>query len=239
MEREPRQSAVDVLLEFRDAGNRTSRWRVLASVAGRGSGDSRSRGVVRRASRAGVLFCVVVVDGMVDRQEGRGAHDEALKTCAVPGPERPGTASIDCKRETTLSWLKVVWNPAFQSLTLTTPIPRLNSSVPSLRKCGSASIAGAEARERILPGRQAEVAFSRFRRLRIRGFHDAIKAWSKSKWFPGLPLHLWLGAESGVLVQRLRKQKLGEQTGVRFYCRSSPHSMVWRTSVNLSSVGVR
>jgi hypothetical protein len=31
---------------------------------------------------------------------------------------------------------------------------------------------------------------------------------------------LWLGAESGVLVQRLRKQKLGEQTGVRF---DDPH----------------
>jgi hypothetical protein len=65
------------------------------------------------------------------------------------------------------------------------------------------------------PGVSAEVAFSKFRSLRIRGFHYAIKARSESKWFPGLPLCLWLGAQSGVLVQRLRNKDLGERTGVR------------------------
>jgi hypothetical protein len=35
--------------------------------------------------------------------------------------------------------------------------------------------------------------------------HDAIDSLSESKWYPTVPVRLWLGAESGVLVQRVRK----------------------------------
>ena len=121
-----------------------------------------------------MLFCGAFADCVVDRQQGRGAHKQALK----PGLFRAAPARYRRnreQRETTLSWLKVVRTSAFRSLTLTTSIPQLNSSVPSLRDCGSAAIAATDARKRILPGRQAEVPFSQFRRLRIRGSHDAIK----------------------------------------------------------------
>lgn len=75
-----------------------------------------------------------------------------------PGASRYGGNYKQC--ETTLSWLKAVRNRAFRSLTPTTSIHQLNTSVPSLRDCGSAAIAATDARGRILPGRQAEVPFS-------------------------------------------------------------------------------
>jgi hypothetical protein len=161
--------------------------------------------------------------GVVDRPAHRGAEAWALTmSSGSGGAQQVRRCQLDCpgefedkQRETTLSWLKVVRNWAFRSLTPATSIHQLNTSVPSLRDCGSAAIAAADARERILPGRQAEVAFSRFRRLRIRRSHDAISALSESKWFPALSLRLWLSAESGTAVRRPRKQKLGEQTGVR------------------------
>ena len=43
------------------------------------------------------------------------------------------------QRETTLSWINAVRHRAFRPLTLTASIHQLNTSVPSLRDCGSAT----------------------------------------------------------------------------------------------------
>lgn len=71
-------------------------------------------------------------------------------------------------------------------------------------------------RERIVRGRQAEIAFSLFRRLRNCGFHDGYQGMARIQVDLALPPGLWFGAQRGVLVQRLQNQKLGEQSGVRF-----------------------
>jgi hypothetical protein len=42
-----------------------------------------------------VLFYVALADGVVDRQEGRGARAEALKTTVEPDQVRPGSAGIE------------------------------------------------------------------------------------------------------------------------------------------------
>lgn len=70
-------------------------------------------------------------------------------------------------------------------------------------------------RERIVRGRQAEIAFSLFRRLRNCGFHDGYQCMARIQVDLALPPGLWFGAQRGVLVQRLQNQKLGEQSGVR------------------------
>jgi len=96
-----------------------------------------------------------------------GLSDSGTSRCDLPagiananghqrGLSRHRDGERGNQRQTTLSWLKVVRNWAFRSLTPATSIHQLNTSVPSLRDCGSAAIAAADARERILPGRQPE-----------------------------------------------------------------------------------
>jgi hypothetical protein len=74
----------------------------------------------------------------------------------------------------------------------------------------------AAARERIVPERQKRSHSPGFEPFGIRGSRDAINSHPTSdRPFPSLH-DLWLGADCGVLVHRLRKQKLGERTRVRF-----------------------
>jgi len=63
-------------------------------------------------------FCLAPADGMVNRQKDSRDSDEALRN----GPEQcsypRGAADMGRRREITLSWNKVVRNPASRSLTL-------------------------------------------------------------------------------------------------------------------------